>query len=275
MSALEAIVAATRQALQHRRARLPLAALARQQTADPARGRRFEAALRADGLSLIAEHKRRSPSAGVIREDLELAQVIGAYERAGAAALSVLTEEQSFGGSLEDLRSARALSALPILRKDFTVDAYQLYEALVAGADAVLLIVAALTDAELERLHALARELGMAALVEIHDERELERALAIGPRIVGVNNRDLRTLQVDTARAPALRERIPAGIVCVAESGYSRPEQLVALREAGFDAVLMGEALMRCADIESACRELVDAGLPSEAACRGNVQARR
>lgn len=258
-SALEAIVAATREQLRERRAQLSLEELARHAAPDPDRARRFEAALRAPGLSLIAEHKRRSPSAGVIREDMSLEQVIGSYERAGAAALSVLTEERSFGGCLEDLRRARAHSKLPILRKDFIVDCYQLYEALEAGADAVLLIVAALTDSLLAQLHAAARELGLAALVEVHDERELERALAIAPRIVGVNNRDLRTLKVDTARAPALAAGIPDGIVTVAESGYSRSEQLATLPRAGIDAVLIGEALMRHTDIESACRELCKA----------------
>src|SRR5581483_11574185 len=146
------------------------------------------------GLSLIAEHKRRSPSAGVIREELSLAEVVGAYERAGARALSILTEPESFGGSLEDLQTARAAATLPILRKDFIVDPYQLHESLAAGADAVLLIVAALEQSLLQELHARARDIGLAVLVEVHDHAELERAVVIGAEIIGINNRDLSTL---------------------------------------------------------------------------------
>jgi len=251
--ALEPILQETRAAVARRRAQRPALCA----PPDPARRERFLAALRAPGVSLIAEHKRRSPSAGAIREDLELEQVVRAYQAGGAAALSILTEEQSFGGSLEDLRRARAACALPILRKDFTVDAYQLHEALEAGADAVLLIVAALDDRELAALHARAGELGLAALVEVHDEAELERALALEPELIGVNNRDLRTLSVDTGRAPALRARIPPGVIVVAESGYSRAEQLLELKAAGVDAVLVGEALMRAPDIRAAVDELL------------------
>ncbi len=248
MNTLEPILASTRAELERRRGQ-----------ALPSRDgevRDFTAALRGPGIALIAEHKRRSPSAGAIREDLELEEVIAAYERGGAAALSVLTEGPNFGGSLEDLRRARAATALPILRKDFTVDAYQIREAHAAGADAVLLIVAALNDARLAELHALATELGLAALVEVHDARELERALAIGSRLIGVNNRDLTTLRVDLRRTYELRSAIPAGVTIVAESGFSTAEQLRALVEAGIDAVLMGEALMRAADIEAAVRAL-------------------
>ena len=161
--------------------------------------RPFADALAKPGLSLIAEHKRRSPSAGVIRDGLALEDVVTAYERAGAAALSILTEERSFGGSLDDLRAARAASALPILRKDFIVDPYQVHESLAAGADAILLIVAALAESTLAELHALARELGLAALVEVHDRDELAAAVAIGAEIIGINNRDLTTLKVDHA----------------------------------------------------------------------------
>jgi len=250
--ALEPILARTRAAVAARRERAPAPAPA----PDPIRRERFLSALRAPGVALIAEHKRRSPSAGAIREDLELHEVIGAYQAGGAAAISVLTEEVSFGGSLEDLRAARAHTTLPILRKDFTVDPYQLYEALAAGADAVLLIVAALGDAELGRLHELACRLGLAALVEVHDEPELERALRLEPALIGINNRDLRTLAVDPERALALRGRIPAEVTVVAESGYARPEQLDRLEAAGIDAVLIGEALMRAPDVEVACRAL-------------------
>jgi indole-3-glycerol phosphate synthase len=254
--ALEPILARTRAALAARRAGAP----SRPPAPDPCRRERFMAALRAPGVSLIAEHKRRSPSAGAIREDLELEQVVAAYQAGGAAALSVLTEEQSFGGSLQDLRRARAASELPILRKDFTVDPQQLYEALEAGADAVLLIVAALSDRELAELHARAGELGLAALVEVHDEAELERALALAPELVGINNRDLRTLAVDPARALALRGRIPPQVTVVAESGYGRAEQLCELARAGIDAVLVGETLMRAPDPQAAVRSLLRLG---------------
>jgi indole-3-glycerol phosphate synthase len=250
--ALEPILARTRALVAARRAARPgLRALP-----DPARRERFMGALRAPGVALIAEHKRRSPSAGRIREDLELEHVVRAYVAGGAAALSILTEEGSFGGSLEDLRRARAITTLPILRKDFVIDPHQLHEALEAGADAVLLIVAALADGELAELHAQAQRLGLAALVEVHDEAELERALALAPELVGINNRDLRTLEVDTTRALALRGRIPPGVSVVAESGYGDPEQLEELEAAGVDGVLIGERLMRAADVEAACRAL-------------------
>ncbi len=262
MNELERIVAATRQEVERRRGTISAAQLERE--AESAAGSRrdrwrFSEALKRDGLSLIAEHKRRSPSAGLIREGITLEQVIGAYERGGAAALSILTEGPNFGGSLADLRAGRAATALPILRKDFVVDRYQVDEAIVAGADAILLIVAALGPSELPALHEHALGLGLSALVEVHDERELERALELGAELVGVNNRDLGTLSVDTARTYELLPRIPAGTVVVAESGFSRRGQLEELARAGVDAVLVGEALMRAVDVEAACRELTEA----------------
>jgi indole-3-glycerol phosphate synthase len=244
VNALEPILASTRAELERRR-----------HEALPARQdevRDFIAALRGPGVSVIAEHKRRSPSAGAIRDDLELEDVVAAYQRGGAAALSILTESPNFGGSLDDLRRARAASDLPILRKDFTVDPYQVHEAYAAGADAILLIVAALDDSRLGELHGLAIELGLAALVEVHDEGELERALALAPPLIGVNNRDLTTLEVDLRRTFELRTAIPSGVAVVAESGFSRPGQLEELARARVDAVLVGEALMRSEDIESA-----------------------
>ena len=216
----------------------------------------FRDALARPGLSIVAEHKRRSPSAGTIREDLTLEEVVDAYQRAGAAAVSVLTEGPHFGGSLGDLCAARRTTALPLLRKDFIVDVYQLHEALAAGADAVLLIVAALTDSELGRLHEQAAALGLAALVEIHDQDELERAARIGARLIGINNRDLTTLEVDTRRTLELAPRVPDGSLIVAESGFTRSGELEQLSNAGIDAVLVGEALMRSADVEAACRAL-------------------
>jgi indole-3-glycerol phosphate synthase len=257
VNALDPIVAATREELVRRKAKLPGPELERDATALTGGVRPFAQALARPGLSVIAEHKRRSPSAGLIRGDLELEDVVSAYERGGAAALSVLTEGPSFGGSLDDLRAARAVSALPILRKDFVVDPYQLYEALAAGADAVLLIVAALTPDELTQLHELAGSLGLAALVEVHDGSELERAAACGAKLIGINNRDLTTLEVDIRRTFELLPGVPAGTTIVAESGLRTAGDLVELAEAGVDAVLIGEALMRSTDIENALRGLL------------------
>jgi indole-3-glycerol phosphate synthase len=219
-------------------------------------GPSFAEALARPGLSVIAEHKRRSPSAGPIREDVSLEGVVAAYERGGAAALSILTEGPNFGGELDDLRAARQATALPLLRKDFIVDSYQITEAVLAGADAVLLIVAALTAAELAALHEQALGVGLSALVEVHDLAELEVAAGAGARIIGINNRDLTTLAVDTGRTFELLPHVPEGVLTVAESGYSRPEQLSELTTAGVDGVLVGEALMRSEDIEAACRAL-------------------
>ena len=263
MNALDPIITSTRAEVVRRRAQTPLEALEKaagaRATDDPPRG--FAAALGRPGLSVIAEHKRRSPSAGVIRDDLELADVVGAYDRGGASALSILTEEQSFGGTLADLGAARAVSALPILRKDFIVDPYQLPEALAAGADAILLIVAALVAEQLELLYARAVELGLGVLVEVHDEAELELAVALGAAVIGINNRDLTTLEVDAGRCLALAPLVPDATVVVAESGFQNSADLRALTGAGIDAVLVGEALMRAPDIEAACRELTGLAL--------------
>ncbi len=182
--------------------------------------------------------------------------MVGAYERAGARALSILTEESRFGGALGDLARARAASRLPILRKDFIVDPYQVHEALAAGADAILLIVAALDDEQLSSLLALATELRLDALVEVHDRGELQRAVSAGAELIGINNRDLTTLAVDTSRTIELLEHVPSGLIVVAESGFSRRAELDELALAGVHGVLIGEALMRAADIEAACRQL-------------------
>ena len=260
MNALERIVARTRGDLEQRKLDVPQERLIADGEARRAELRPFAEALARPGLSLIAEHKRSSPSAGVIRSDLELEDVVGAYERGGASALSVLTEGPSFAGSLEDLRAAREASMLPILRKDFTVDRYQLYEALAAGADAILLIVAALDRAQLADLHELAGDLGLAALVEVHDRRELEVAAASGAGLIGINNRDLTTLQVDVRRTYELLPGVPDGVTVVAESGLRTRSDLDALADAGVDAVLIGEALMRAGDIEATCRQLAERG---------------
>ncbi len=258
MNRLEPILAQTRATLMRRKSTrsenvLQHAVSERQGAGDH---RPFLPALRRPGLSLIAEHKRRSPSAGAIREDLELEAVVAAYERGGAAALSILTEPDSFGGTLEDLRRARNSSTLPILRKDFIIDPYQVTEAFACGADAILLIVAALSPHQITHLQAQALGLGMAALVEVHDRDELRIARAVGAQLIGINNRDLTTLQVDARRTLELLTEVPEGSTVVAESGFNRPEQLDDLNRAGVDAVLIGEALMRASDIEAACRAL-------------------
>ncbi len=185
---------------------------------------------------------------------------VRAYERAGAAAVSVLTEETRFGGRLEDLGTARDACSLPVLRKDFIVDSYQVHEALAAGADAVLLIVAALPGDALTEMLELAGKLGLDALVEVHDEAELEGAVGAGASIIGINNRNLATLQVDVETTFRLLPRVPADVVRVAESGFGRRAELERLAAAGVDAVLVGEALMRAPDIEAACRALTGVG---------------
>jgi indole-3-glycerol phosphate synthase len=250
---LDPILEATRAEVERRRDSVTVAALDRSAT-DGVRS--LAEALGRPGLSVIAEHKRRSPSAGAIRGDLELEDVVTAYERGGAVALSILTDGPSFGGSLDDLRAARAASGLPALRKDFIVDPYQVHESFAAGADAILLIVAALARQQLEELHAQAHELGLAAVVEVHDERELDVALSLGAAIIGINNRDLKTLQVDTRRTYELLPRVAGRALVVSESGFSARGQLDELERAGVDGVLIGEALMRSPDVEAACREL-------------------
>jgi indole-3-glycerol phosphate synthase len=217
----------------------------------------FGAALKRDGITVIAEFKRRSPSAGALRAGASPQEIVAAYERGGASALSVLTEGPNFGGSLDDLRAARDASELPILRKDFVVDRYQLLEARLAGADAVLLIVAALRDAELAALHEAARALSLDVLVEVHDAHELRRALAIGPALIGVNNRDLRDFSVDVARTRELRGEIPSNVAVVSESGIGSSEQLRELQDDGVDAVLVGESLMRAGDPAEALRRML------------------
>jgi indole-3-glycerol phosphate synthase len=213
---------------------------------------RFHEALARPGIRVIAEFKRRSPSAGSLRAEARVEEIVGAYERGGASALSVLTEGPNFGGSLADLRAARAACELPVLRKDFIVDPYQLYEALAAGADAVLLIVAALPGEQLAALHHLAGSLGLDVLVEVHDAEELARAAGIGARLVGVNNRDLRDFTVDVERTSRLLGDMPADVTVVSESGIATPEQLHELERQGVAAVLVGEILMRSPSPERA-----------------------
>ncbi len=230
--------------------------LAAARDAPPVRG--FRPALEAAStqrLAVIAEVKRRSPSRGPLAE-LEPALVARSYEAGGAACLSVLTDAEFFGGSPSDLIEARAAVGLPVIRKDFTVDRRDVCDARLMGADAALLIVAALDDAELAGLHGLAAELGLDVLVEVHDEPELERALAVGAGLVGVNQRDLVTFEVDHARAERMAGVIPPGVVKVAESGVRGPADAARLAAAGYDAVLVGESLVTAADPAAAVTAL-------------------
>lgn len=242
---LERILADCRRDLDERRAHRPLAEVQRAARAAPPT-RDFLAALRGARTrpALIAEVKRASPSQGILRETLDPAALARAYEAAGAAAISVLTEERHFHGSLADLEAVRAAVAVPVLRKDFLLDEYMVWEARAAGADAVLLIVAAVHVAVLARMHQVALELGMTPLVEIHEADEWEVARHLGPKVVGVNNRNLRTLAIDRETALRLRPRIPEGVVTVAESGMESREDVARARAAGYDAVLVGTALV-------------------------------
>jgi len=255
MSTLDHLVSAAREEVERRSAVVPLHELSAQ-LAHRGDDRPFSEALVRPGLSVIAEFKRRSPSHGEIRPGAEVPAIVSAYERGGAAALSILTEPHSFGGSLDDLRAAREASTLPILRKDFIVDPYQLYEAAVGGADAILLIVAALDDSSLRLLHDEARGLDLDCLVEVHDERDLERALGVDCDVIGINNRNLRTLEVDLETTPELLTDVPAGKTVVSESGYSTREEFEEVDRIGVDAVLVGERLMRAEDPEAAVRAL-------------------
>jgi len=214
----------------------------------------------ATGVAVIAEVKRRSPSKGDLAPGLDPATVAAQYEAGGATCLSVLTDEAHFGGSADDLASARAATGLPVLRKDFTVDEIDVCDARLMGADAVLLIVAALDDAELRALHQLAAELDLAALVEVHDAAEVDRALAAGADLIGVNQRDLMTFAVDTERAVDLAAALPSGVVRVAESGITGPNDVMVLADAGYDAVLVGETLVTSGDPTAATAGLVAAG---------------
>jgi indole-3-glycerol phosphate synthase len=257
---LEGILHSTREELARRKRELSPQALAERvlHAADaPPDPPRFRRALMKAPIAVIAEFKRRSPSAGELRADAEPAAIARAYERGGASALSVLTDGPNFDGSLEDLRLARAASELPVLRKDFILDPYQLYEARAAGADAVLLIVAALQAPELGALYDHARELGLDVLVEIHDARELHTALEIGADLLGINNRDLRDFSVDVQRTSRLLGEVPAGVSIVSESGITSAAQLRALGGEGVHAVLVGESLMRAPDPQSALEALL------------------
>ena len=246
---LETIVAATRRIVEVRQLEEPMAVLAERVAAMPSRGGRFQAALSGvGGFNVIAECKRRSPSRGVLRENYDPVAIAIGYAEAGAAAISVLTEPTFFDGSLEHVKAVRAAVDVPVLRKDFVVSEYQLLEAKAAGADAVLLIVAALRPAELKVLHDHARRHGLDVLVEVHDATELAIAIDAGARVIGVNNRNLRTLAVDVHASEHLIARMPADVIAVSESGLKSANDLVRLKALGYRAFLIGERFMTAAE---------------------------
>jgi indole-3-glycerol phosphate synthase len=255
---LDRIIEARRAAIAHRKKAVPEVALRLgAKHAKPVRD--FTAALTRDSLNVITELKKASPSAGVIRADFDPVALAKGFESAGAAALSVVTEEEFFQGDLKYMRDARAAVGLPVLRKDFIVDPWQVWEARATDADSFLLIVAALGDSLLGELLALGRELGMEALVEVHTSEELTRALAADARIIGVNNRDLRSLEVRPKISDELIQAVPDECIAVCESGLRSHADLARLRAAGFDAFLIGEHLMAQPDPAAALRALVDA----------------
>jgi indole-3-glycerol phosphate synthase len=257
---LAAIVAATRRIVDSRREREPLSRLERRASVATPRGDAFATALSAAGrFNVIAECKRRSPSKGVLCERYDPVAIARQYEAGGAAAISVLTEPTFFDGALEHLTSVRSAVSIPLLRKDFIVDRYQLLEARAAGADAVLLIVAALTQPDLTSLQAEAWGLGLAALVEVHDEQELARAIDAGARIIGVNNRNLRTLVVDVDASSRLIAGMPRHVTAVSESGLQSRQDLERLASAGYHAFLIGERFMTAASPAAAIQELIGA----------------
>jgi len=222
----------------------------------------LRSALAGAGINVIAEVKRASPSRGVIRADINSAQLARLYEAGGAAAISVLTEEDRFQGSLADLREVRAAVSLPLLRKDFIFDEYQLYEAAAAGADALLLIVAALDDETLTRLRLLTEEeLRMDALVEVHTKDELQRAIECGARLIGVNNRDLRTFEVSLDVSRKLAQEMPRHVLSVSESGLHTGFDIKRLHDVGYRGFLIGESLMRAEQPDKALRELLSSSL--------------
>jgi indole-3-glycerol phosphate synthase len=259
---LRTIVAATERITEMRREAEPLTALEQRAASASPRGDRFEAGLSAtDRFNVIAECKRRSPSKGVLAATYDPVAIARSYEAGGAAAISVLTEPTFFDGALHHLAAVRGAVSLPLLRKDFVVDEYQLFEARANGADAILLIVAALDQARLAQLQQRAWDLGLAALVEVHDEEELTRAIDAGARIIGVNNRNLRTLAVDVHASDELIARMPREIIAVSESGLKSADDVSRLSALGYRAFLMGERFMTAADPGAVLRELLRACL--------------
>ena len=255
MSVLDEIVANKHEEVAVRRRQRTLAEVRRAaEHMPPARG--FSSAVSANQPAVIAEIKRASPSAGLIRKNFDPAAIAAAYEHAGAACLSVLTDERYFQGADSHLEAARSACRLPVLRKDFIVDAYQVFETRALGADCLLLIVAALPPAKLTELAALADEVGLDVLVEVHDRRELETALALSPRLLGINNRNLRTFATCLQTTIDLLDAVPDGIEVVTESGIAAPEDVRRLRQAGVEAFLVGTSFMREADPGAALQRL-------------------
>ena len=258
MDLLSQIISRKRERLEEAKRALPLErlrsdAFAKREGAAP---HALLTALQSDAINVIAEFKRRSPSKGVIRADADLAMIVRSYEAGGAAAISVLTEHDYFDGSLADLEAVKTFVALPVLRKDFVFDPYQVFESAAAGADAVLLIVAVLDDRQLESLRLLTEELGMDALVEVHNSEEMDRAAGCGAKLVGVNNRNLRTFEVSLETSIKLAPLAPRDALLVSESGLRHASDLERLREHGFSGFLIGESLMRARCPEAALREL-------------------
>jgi indole-3-glycerol phosphate synthase len=258
MTVLDEIIAHKRVEVAAHRAAMSIDALRTRATVAP-RPRDLAAAIAGPPLKVIAEVKRASPSAGAIRTAADPVAMARLYASAGASAVSVLTDAKYFSGSLDDLVAVRGAIGLPILRKDFTVDPYQLYEARVAGADAVLLIAGAIPAADLAALARLAAELGLTALVEVHSDRDLDDALSIGARLIGINNRDLHSLRTDLATTHRLRPRIPAGITVISESGIATPDDVANVAGAGIDAILVGTSLMASSDPGAHLRALLAA----------------
>jgi indole-3-glycerol phosphate synthase len=254
---LDEIIAEKKRTVGYSRFRLPLADLEHKAVAQPPARSLAKALQRENAIACIAEFKRRSPSKGWICREADLVAVASAYERGGASAMSVLTDTPFFGGTLDDLRLARSSVELPILRKDFIIDPYQIAEARAAGADALLLIVAALRDNDLRELLMETHRWGMEALVETHDAEEIARAISAGARVIGVNNRDLRTFTMNMGLAVEMRPLVPPDCVMVAESGIRTAADVQRLRAARIDAILVGESLMRAPDPAVALHDLI------------------
>jgi indole-3-glycerol phosphate synthase len=256
MNILSEIIAKKRERVIAAQEAVPFAQM--QQVRRDSKPHALRSALRGEGINIIAEFKRRSPSKGTIRADADIMQIVRSYEAGGAFAISVLTEEDYFDGSLDDLRTVKSAVDLPVLRKDFIFEEYQVYESAAAGADAILLIVAALNDETLSHLRRLAEEeLQMDALVEVHTSDEMERAKAAGATLIGVNNRDLRTFAVSLETSLSLAREAPRDALLISESGLHSSADLQRLRDAGYHGFLIGETLMRADDPADMLRNLI------------------